>query len=159
MQQCWDQYGVAFGGEVLQANEAIRLPGLVNGLVKQGLGHHFGPPSATVTFPTLRKPAVVGGQSNDLRTRIFALITGDPANASPLMVVQIDNLPPFSIDRDGSSDREFTAGGAAVTNGVHTISVWRTFKDQPSVMIPGSTRTSQYCIGPNCANSIPPRTR
>jgi hypothetical protein len=144
MQQSWDTYGLSFGGDVLQESEAVHLDGLVNGLAREGLGVHYGPPRAVVTFPTMRATARLDGNV----IRIFALLTGDPDAASPVMMYSVDDDRPQAVEKSGSylDDRSFATAHTAP--GVHTVKVWRTRKDDRSKAVPGSEFTSQYCIGP-----------
>jgi hypothetical protein len=144
MQESWDRYGLSFGGDVLKESEAVQLDGLVNGLAREGLGVHFGAPRAVVTFPTMRATATVEGPV----VRIYALLTGDPDAASPIMMASVDGDPPQAVEKSGSylDDRSFAT--YHIAPGVHTVKVWRTQKGDKNKPVPGSEYTSQYCIGP-----------
>jgi hypothetical protein len=141
MQQSWDRYGLAYGGDVLKASDAVELDGVVNGLAREGLRVSLGPPRAIVTFPTMRETAVVTGNM----VTVNALLTGDPEAASPVMMVSVDGDRPFAQERSGTDDRSFTT--SHVSPGVHEVKVWRTQKANPTVAIPGSEFAAQYCVG------------
>jgi hypothetical protein len=141
MQQSWDTYGLSFGGDVLKESEAVQLDGLVNGLARAGLDVSLGPPRAVVTFPTTREPARVEGGV----VRIAALLTGDPDAASGVMMLSVDGDRPVAQDRSGTDDRSFAT--THISPGIHEVKVWRTQKANPTVAIPGSEYTSQYCVG------------
>jgi G8 domain len=142
MEQSWDRYGLAYGGDVLKESEAVRLDGLVKGLAREGLGVHYGPARAIVTFPTMREKAVVEG---DL-VRISAILTGDPNAASPVMMVSVDGDRPTAYDKGDTDDRSFTT--THLSPGIHEVKVWRTQKGNPKAAIPESEFTSRYCVGP-----------
>jgi hypothetical protein len=142
MQQSWDRFGLAFGGDVIKESEAVELDGLVNGLAREGLAVRYGPPRAVVTFPTMRENAVVEGNV----VRIFALLTGDPDAASPVMMASVDGAKPVVYEMANTDDRSFQS--THVSPGIHEIKVWRTEKARPTAPIPGSEFTAQYCVGP-----------
>jgi Viral BACON domain len=141
MQQSWDKYGLSFGGDMLKESDAVQLDGVVNGLAREGLRVNAGPPRAIVTFPTMRENAIVSGGV----VKISALLTGDPNSASGVMMLSVDGDRPYAHDLGGTDDRTFTT--THVSPGVHEVKVWRTQKANPTVAIPGSEYTSQYCVG------------
>jgi G8 domain/Viral BACON domain len=141
MQQSWDTYGLGYGGDVLEESEAVQLDGLVNGLARKGLGVHYGPPRAIVTFPTMREKAVVEGDV----VRIFGILTGDPSAASPVMMASVDGDRPIAYDKGDMDDRSFTT--THVSPGTHEVKVWRTQKGNPKAVIPESEFTARYCVG------------
>jgi hypothetical protein len=142
MQQSWDTYGLSYDGDVLKESEAVQLDGLVDGSAREGLTVNYGPPRAIVTFPTMRENAIVG----DGTVKIFALLTGDPQAASEVMMLSVDGERPQAFELHGTDDRSFTT--THISPGVHEVKVWRTQKAKPTMAIPGSEYTSQYCIGP-----------
>ncbi len=144
MEQSWDRFGLSFLGDVLKESEAVHLDGLVDGLAREGLGVHFGPPRAIVTFPTMRETAVVEAGV----VRIYALLTGDPDAASPVMMFSVDDDRPQAVEKSGTLQDDRTFATAHTSAGVHTVKVWRTQKSDRSKPVPGSEFTSQYCVGP-----------
>jgi hypothetical protein len=142
MEQSWDRFGMAFGGDVLEEREAVQLDGIVNGLAREGLGVKLGPPRAIVTFPTMRETARVEGGS----VSIFALLTGDPDAASDIMMASVDGERAFPVEAPRGDIRSFPTNHSAA--GVHEVKVWRTQKAHPNDAIPGSEYTSKYCVGP-----------
>jgi hypothetical protein len=141
MKQSWDRYGLAYGGDVLQESEAVQLDGLVKGLARAGLGVHYGPPRAIVTFPTMRENAVVEGDV----VRISAILTGDTNTASRTMMVSVDGDRPTAYDKDDTDDRSFTT--THISPGIHEVKVWRTQKGNPKAAIAESEFTARYCVG------------
>jgi hypothetical protein len=148
MQQSWERYGLAYGGDVLKESEAVQLDGLVNGLARKGLSVAFPPPRAIVTFPTPREPALVANGT----VFVSALLTGDPNVASSVMMLSVDGDPPVALDKAGTDDRSFTT--THVSPGVHEVRVWRTQKAKPSVPIAGSEYIARYCVG-SCETTAP----
>jgi hypothetical protein len=136
---------MSYAGDVLKDSEAVHLDGLVNGLAREGLGVHFGPPRAVVTYPTMRANAVVEGSGV---VRIYALLTGDPDAASPIMMYSVDDERVQAVEKSGTLTDDRTFGTTHIAPGVHTVKVWRTQKSDPSKILRGSEYTSQYCIGP-----------
>ena len=145
MQETWDRYGMSFAGDVLKESEAVHLDGLVNGLAREGLGVHFGPPRAIVTYPTMRANAVIEGSGF---VRVFALLTGDPDAASPIMMYSVDGEHPQAVEKSGTLVDDRTFATNRVSPGIHTVKVWRTQKKDTGKAVPGSEYTSQYCVGP-----------
>ena len=98
MLQSWEQFGLAYGGDVLKESEAVQLDGLIDGYARAGLGVALGPPRAIVTLPTMRSPAV-GPDGRHPRftgyVSIAAVLTGDPEAASNIMMVSVDGEPPM----------------------------------------------------------------
>ena len=151
MLQSWEQYGLAYGGDVLKESEAVQLDGMVDGYARAGLTVPFGPPRAIVTFPTMREaalgpdgrhPSVTGYVS------ICAILTGDPNAASSVMMISVDGEHPYALTGENMpylDNRTFNTTHSAP--GVHTVKVWRTKKDG-NATLPGSEYTSQYFVAP-----------
>ena len=57
----------------------------------------------------------------------------------------VDGDRPSAHEQSGTDDRTFTT--THTSPGVHEVKVWRTQKANPTVAIPGSEYTSQYCVG------------
>ncbi len=161
MQECWDTYGNALGGDVLDPAVAVTLDGIIGASVRWGLTPTPAqPPRAIVTQPTLRDP--VSTTSNDPISRglltIYALATGDPMLASPVLMYSVDGDPPIAVGGSGDptmpDKRTFTT--AHIAEGVHTVSVWRTTLADPTVELPGSRMTAQYVVGIGVAPPPPP---
>lgn len=145
MEQSWEKYGLSYGGGMVKDSEVVHLDGLVNGLAREGLSQHLGPPRAVVTYPTMRAAAVVEPAGF---VRIYALLTGDPDAASPVMMYSVDDERPQTVARSAGRFGTWDFGSLHITPGVHTVKVWRTQKNDTSKAIAGSEYTSQYCIGP-----------
>ena len=150
MLQSWQQFGLAYGGDVVKDSEAIQLDGVVDGYARAGLNVRFGPPRAIVTFPTMRQPALgpdgrqpsVSGYVN-----IAAILTGDPNAASNVMMVSVDGeAPHVAGSGEGapySDTRIFNT--PHIAPGVHTVKVWRTQKDGKTPVLE-SEYTAQYFV-------------
>jgi hypothetical protein len=143
-QESWDRFGMSFAGDVLKESEAVHLDGLVNGLAREGLGVHFGPSRAIVTYPTMRATAVIEGGAF---VKIFAMLTGDPDGASPILMYSVDGERAQAVEKSGTLVDDRTFATTHISPGVHTVKVWRTQTKDPGKAIPGSEYTSQYCIG------------
>lgn len=156
MQQSWDRYGMAWGGDVLKDADKVILDGVINAYGRAGFGVSLSPPRAVVSFPTMREPAVARGESNDMQISFSALATGNMALASDRFKTQIDNGPIIDL-RDyvvpTGSDRSFNASVSGL--GVHTVNVWLTQKDNPTVELAGSRWSSQFCVGATCQTTVP----
>jgi hypothetical protein len=151
MLQSWEQFGLAYGGDVLKESDAVQLDGLVDGYARAGLKVTYSQPRAVVTFPTMREPALgPDGRHPSLSgyVRICAILTGDPNAASSAMMVSVDGEPAHDISGDNATyfdDRVFNT--THVSPGVHTVKVWRTKKDGKDP-VPGSEYTGQYFVSP-----------
>jgi hypothetical protein len=150
MLQSWEQFGVAYGGDVLKESEAIQLDGVIEGYARAGLGVALGPPRAIVTFPTMREPALGPDRRHPSVSgyvTIVAILTGDPNAASDIMMASVDGEAPYRVGScDGSTrsdDCIFNTRQTAA--GVHTVKVWRTQKDGKKPL-PGSEFTAQYFV-------------
>jgi hypothetical protein len=148
MLQSWEKYGLSWGGDVLKPSEAIPLDGVIDGFGRAGLSVAFSPPRAIVTLPTTREPAKVLGNV----IQITALLTGDPNGASAVMMRTEDGDPPVADDRAGD-DKSWKS--THIAPGWHTITVWRTKKDKPKELLPGSEYVARYCVG-KCESTEPP---
>lgn len=150
MQQSWDLYGIAFGGDVIKESDALTLDGLIFGVARAGLGTVLGPPRAVITSPTLRETAFAEGEPNDRRTGIYITLSGDPNAASRVVMITVDGDPPVAIDSDASAlndVRKFTTNHTGP--GVHTVTAWRTTVADPTTKIAGSDTSTQFCVS-NC---------
>lgn len=156
VQQCWDTYGLAWGGDVLKDADKVVLDGVVNGFGRAGLGVTLGPPRAVVTFPTPRTPAVLV-QGTPSTYYMNGLATGDLSQASPAFMISVDGQPPIDLhalrgdfllnDRDWSWDVPIP--------GMHTVKVWLTQKANPTAPLAGSEMTAPFCTGPDCPVLVP----
>jgi beta-lactam-binding protein with PASTA domain len=157
MQQSWDTYGIAWGGDVLTDADLVNLDGIVNGYGRRGFGVALSPPRAVVTFPTLRQPAITFGEPTDPYLFIGALATGDLTQASDAFYYQIDDRPAVNArDRaDGWTQNVRAFNVQGVGSGLHTIKVWLTQKANPAVPLAGSESTSSFCVGPTCQTTVP----
>jgi hypothetical protein len=141
---CWQQYGLAFGGEALPDAQAVQLDGLVNMVAAVGLAPALGPPKAVVTFPTMRAAAAVGTRYAGM-VEIDAAVTGDLTKASPDLWFSVDGDPPSNntVAPSHLDDRVFYTSHASP--GMHTVRVWRTGLDGVTEL-PGSGFASQYFV-------------
>lgn len=145
MGQCWDTYGMAAWGGILPDAEKVTLDGLVNGFGREGLDLAMPPPRGIVTFPTPRAPAEIIDQSF---IWFYALVTGDPNQASLVCRISIDGGPMRDItdrwrgDTEGDT-RRFTS--TAIAPGRHTVRTWRT--DMQGQSLPASEMAFSYIVG------------
>lgn len=145
MRQSWNTYGLSAYGDMLEESQAETLDGVVGGLARAGLTVTLPPPRAICSYPNIMERAPVDG--SDLR--FYCQLTGDPTQASGIMMISLDKAdPPYPwAAEDGiNTKREGTTTNIDPTI-CHTIDVWRTFKDNPQVMIPGTLFTQQYYTG------------
>lgn len=168
MGDCWSQFGLALGGETVDAAQLLNLEGLftfnpsntfinfysgdVVALVPfsgavAGLKPVLGPPRAILTWPNDQAPAqIVNGV-----LPMYAVLTGDSSGASDTMLVSIDGGPLFAILQNGQNDgRQFFS--TAVSQGVHTVRTWRT--DTAGAAIDASLMTFQYSVT-GASNIVP----
>jgi len=153
-QQCWDTYGISFGGDVLDPSQAVSLDGFVGILAREGLTPTpLGPPRAVCPFPNLRRPVQL---ENGTNARISCMLTGDYNAASDVMMFSIDGGDYVAIGpKDLLDNRETTT--EHIAPGIHTVRVGRTPKaspNDPSTILAGSTTTQQFCV-----TGCPPETR
>lgn len=141
MRESWNTYGLSAYGDMLEERHAETLDGVVGGLARAGLTVTLPPPRAICSFPTTREPAVPDGGS----IRFYCQLTGDQTQASGVMMLTIDKSdPPYPWAAEDGVDTRREGTTDHIGPGCHTIDVWRTFKNNPQVMIPGTLFTSQY---------------
>lgn len=146
--QCWDKFGMAWGGQVVSDAEAVHLEGVTNGIARDGAGLAFGPPRGVITFPTSRKGAEVKLDDNKKPyIMLYGLATGDPAAASQDVMISVDgggsnkmvpSIPNFRPDLRQWSSR-------AVAEGQHEVRTWRVTAS--GAKIPGSEMVFHYVVG------------
>ena len=161
MGQCWSLFGLAFGGETVDASQLLNLQGLftfntsnsavdfysgnVVGLVPfsgavAGFQPVLGPPRAILTWPNDQAPAqIIRGV-----LPIYFVLTGDYTAASDSMLVSIDGAAPFMVIQEGRDDvRQFSTTDG-VTPGIHEVRTWRT--DAAGGTIDASLMTFHYGV-------------
>jgi hypothetical protein len=145
MGECWDRYGVAYGGGIIADADAVRLEGIEHGVARAGLVEPPLPqPRTVVTFPSAVNPAPV---SNGQVT-LWLVLTGSLANATNIAVVQIDGGPvvrsaPSIWNKREEYARPFKTAVAA--NGAHTVVTWR--EDKQGAIIPASRMEFTFFVG------------
>ena len=142
--QCWERYGLAYGGGVIPDQEALQLEGFLNGVARAGLTTPLGTPRAVLTTPNMLAPAnvVMGGGRPFIRMKM--LLTGDPALATDAAVVQIDGRSPVRYGWTlGKMEHETSFDCEVVSPGTHTVRTWR---EDAGGIIPGSMLTFQYFV-------------
>jgi hypothetical protein len=138
MGQCWDKYGLAYGGGVVSQMEAVPLEGLINGVAKIWDGSvQTGPPRAVMTFPSTTEQLPVGLPELDL----YFVLTGTPLTGP--YRVQFDNLTPTE-NLVNSGNIYLNPQGATAT-GQHVVKTWRL--DDMGNVIPGSAMVFNYAVG------------
>jgi hypothetical protein len=148
MLQSWQQFGLAYGGDVLKDSEAIQLDGVVEGYARAGLEVRLGPPRAIVTFPTMREPALGPDERHPSTTgyvKIVAMLTGDPNAASNVMMASVDGEAPHSVGDGATNSEDRIFNTTHIAPGVHTVKVWRTQKDGKTHLLE-SDFTAQYFV-------------
>jgi hypothetical protein len=142
--QCWDQYGMAYGGGVIPDHEAVELDGVLNGVARAGLATTLGIPRAVLATPNMLAPAKVIMAGGRPRIQMKMLLTGDPKVAKDVAVVQIDGAAPARYTRTlGKMEHETSFESEAVSEGIHTVRTWR---EDAGGVIPGSMLTFRYFV-------------
>jgi hypothetical protein len=143
MGECWDQFGMAYGGGVVGDDEAVELEGLVNGVGAIGRNTRLGTPRTVLLTPGMSEPVRVDDRKKKIRLR-FAL-TGDPELANDVAVVKVDDDRAIRSRRGpGHLEEERVVETDALKPGVHTVRTWREGPD--GKRIPESELTFSYLI-------------
>jgi hypothetical protein len=146
MQQSWDTYGLAYGGETVNAADVVPLEGLIYGVARAGLTISLPPPRGVVTFPTARASAPIE-PGTDHFTWVYVALTGNPTGTGPKLRVSIDGGAPFLVGpphrEDWATVRTFPTRN--LTEGTHEIRTWRTNGNQQP--IPSSEMVFHYMVG------------
>lgn len=148
MGQCWDKYGLAYGGGVIADGEGESLEGVINGLARPGLAYDFGPPRAVVTFPNMLSPAPL--DDGRVILRLFA----SGAKTNDVAIVQVDDQSPTRNSLGHGPPKESYAVSTAISTGTHTVKTWRETVD--GVKIPESEMTFKYYVGTPTPTDPPP---
>ena len=150
--ECWEKYGFAYGGGVVDQDDAVPLEGVVNGVGKLGTDYPLGPPRAVMVSPS---PLLPTSHKNGLVFFRF-IQTGQD---------QFSKLPTF-MQVDGDQEVQFTPlpglasnqrqGNVAVpvTPGTHTVKTWRV--DAAGQKLPGSELSFTYFVGEPSPPPPPP---
>ena len=149
MGQCWDRFGMAFGGETLRAADAIQLEGVIHGLAASGVTPTLGPPRFIVTFPPEFRAADVVRDGDGPFITFHGVITGSLVGTHQGSQVSIDGGRAFLVDTIGAREdlRQFQVRGAAATaEGRHEIKTWRL--NTAGKVIPSSEMVFHYTVGP-----------
>ena len=157
MGQCWDRFGMAYGGEVLRAADAVPLEGVINGLAAKGLTPTLGPPRFIVTFPPEHRAADVEVAGGTPVINFHGVITGSQVGTQEGSHVSIDGGPAFFVGANGVRRdlRVFQAKGAAATaEGRHEIKTWRL--NTSGKVIPSSEMVFHYSVGRVATQPPPP---
>jgi hypothetical protein len=156
MGECWQRYGLAYGGGVVPDDVAVQLEGLVHGVARPGLNTTLGVPRAVVTTPNMLAPATVRSGNRDQRVRLRIILTGDPARANRVAVVKVDDDRPRrcvgGVAGAGQLEDEASCDSDAVSPGTHTVKTWR--EDESGRKIPESELVFRYYV-----SNEPPETQ
>lgn len=154
MGECWDKYGVAYGGGVVDPAEAITLDGLVNGVGKLWDGSDpNGPPRCVLVYPNASEEPLYNQQPVTERLDLQFALTGSPLAGK--YRVQLDGNPPTERlpEYPGYLPIYRNAPGAA-NPGQHVVKTWRL--DSAGVVIPGSEMQFSYAVGETPEPPPPP---
>ena len=146
MGYCWETYGIAWGGESARRADTVSLPGLVNCVARPGLDSRLGPPSAAMTSPTMREPAIVQTIDGAPHTMLNMVLGGEPGEADEVLAFQVDGGAVRLAEQ--SRYQSYNARQVAVREtgpGTHTVAVWRRYKRTGAEM-PGTRRTFSYFV-------------
>lgn len=159
--QCWGKYGMSVWGDMLLDAQAVMLDG-VSGFAREGTTTTLGPPSAIIASPTSRESAFVFAQEGyGQMMRLYAVLSGDPAQAPGPILVSIDGGDPFPwgptpVESPLDDSRVITI--PAVKEGVHSVRTWRTdasgtpigasVMSFPNALIVGPIPTPPICVPP-----------
>lgn len=145
MGECWQRYGLAYGGGVVPDDVAVRLDGLANGIARPGRDTTLGVPRAVVTTPNALAPAVVQGGNRDSRIRMHIVLTGDPSRANRVAVAKVDDEKPRKcVKGQGQMEDEASCDTDVVSPGTHTVRTWR--EDESGRRIPESELVFRYYV-------------
>jgi hypothetical protein len=153
MGECWDTFGLAYGGGVIADEDAVALEGLVYSVARPGLSYPIGPPRAVLMNPVRDAPAVVAGGKTALR---FAL-TGAVFTGAETITVTVDGGAPFVVARrSGEPVDQFGYGETTVVSpGWHVVT--------SQISTGGETLTGCYHVAPTsdpmpagCGATTPP---
>jgi hypothetical protein len=139
MGQCWDTFGLAYGGGVIADEDAVALEGLVHSVARPGLAYTLGPPRAILMNPVRDTPAVVTDGKTPLR---FALTGKATFTGAESVTVTIDGGAPFSVTRrSGEPGDQFGYGETTVVSpGWHVVT--------SQISTGGEVLTSCYHVAP-----------
>lgn len=142
--QCWDKYGIAYGGGVYSAAEAVSLEGLVNGIGRLGLEYPLGPPRAVLIDPSPLTPAKV--LSNGKITVRLVQTGIDQFSTNPVAFEVDGGEPIYLKPRQGlTSNHRLNDLAIPTTEGTHAVKTWRV--DASGQKIAGSELAFTYFIG------------
>jgi hypothetical protein len=144
MGQCWDAYGMAYGGAVVADGDAVDLEGLIYGVGRLGVPSSPGAARA-VLLSAVRDRAVTLDRGE---VPLHFLVTGDATGVASVEGT-VDGGSPFAVaHRQGDADYIFTGGSTPVTSpGWHVI-VARARPDGPAT-------TFCYQVAPH-GQTMPP---
>ena len=154
MGECWERYGLAYGGGTVSNGEAVALEGLVNGVAASGLDTPLGTPRAVLTTPNMMSAAKVRKGNRGVQVRLQIVLTGDPARANRVAVVQIDDKRPMRCaERAGGLNGDASCDSDVTAEGQHTVRTWR--EDRSARKIPESELVFRYYVGTEPAEAQP----
>ena len=146
--ECWDKYGLAYGGGVIAEKDALELEGITNGVVEPGLVTPLGTPRYVITSPNMQSPARTANRGATPALQVRGLLTGQPGDAAPYAYVALDDGRPMKIAKTAAQpldDLSFVLKGDALKPGTHTLRTWRVRPND--VEIQGSHLTFSYYVG------------
>jgi hypothetical protein len=138
MGQCWDTYGLAYGGGVVADEDAVPLEGLVYGVARAGTSYALGPQRAVLVSPLRDTPVTPVDGAIPLRF----LLTGNAAfTGAESVEVTIDGGAPFTVRRRDGEAFDTIAYGATtvIAPGWHMLT--------SRVSTGGATMTFCYQVG------------
>jgi hypothetical protein len=148
MGECWDRYGLAYGGGAVARAEEVSLEGVTHALVVAGLTPTLGPPRAVVTYPVSYEPAKL----SDGAMTVHVSLTGQKVGIG--MRYQFDN---GAIRRRNAEDWGIYVAGdfrrqvyiltkdEGLAPGQHQLKTW--VEDASGNVVPSSETVFTYTIG------------
>ena len=118
MEQCWQTYGLAYAGGVIQDAAAQTLEG-INAIVAEGAAVTLGPPRLVLAWPTASAPYAHA----DARVTGAFVLTGSPIGTLRAGAYRVDGGPILTLSNFSLFDR--TSPLLPNAPGTHTVTTWR----------------------------------
>ena len=142
MGQCWDKYGIAYGGGVISQEDVVDLPGLEFYLAMEGSEYPLGPTKTVLNSPNMLGPASVL-TNGDLR--FYITVSGEDQFDQNYIYLKLDDNDPIRIGRGSGSNTRVTNTKLGTEAGTHIAKLWIT--DEAGEIIPSTQSTFNYYVG------------
>jgi hypothetical protein len=153
MGQAWDQFGMAFEGDVVNDGDLIPLEGVSGGGGRLGLARMLGLPRAVMTLPNMLAPCAVTLISGQPGCELFLMRTGIVGAATGSIWISIDGGAPAEATQVSAGDL-LRYVSRVVSDGTHDVRAWRQYSDGSQVV--GSEATFGYFVGAGGPPPPPP---